>query len=398
MDYDVIIAGGGLNGLTQALALARTGFAVALADGEVEADRPQDVRAYALAQTSVNLMRSLGVWDQIARFAQPMERVAITDGRIGDGASPLFLVFEAADSGGLPSGFMVEQGDLRPALIAALRSAGATLHFGERIEHVETSQSKVTATLGASSISAAVLIAADGKSSELAAAAGIKRTGWSYGQSAIVMKLRHSKPHDGVAHQFFTPAGPLALLPLTGQRTCVVWTESTPRVQTLMKLSHEQLLAAFAPLAGAALGDLALDGAPASFPLQLSIANAFYDQRLALIGDAAHVVHPLAGQGLNAGLKDVAALTEVLIKARRRGEDIGQLDVLARYEAWRRFDIAQLAFTTDAINRTFSNDSPLLRAGRDLALGALAGMTGVRRILAREASGQTGDLPPLLRP
>ncbi|MEO8531209.1 MAG: FAD-dependent monooxygenase, partial [Deltaproteobacteria bacterium] len=176
------------------------------------------------------------------------------------------------------------------------------------------------------------------------------------------------------------------------------WTESAEQAKALMDLSHSQLIAAFLPLVGDLLGDITLEAGPSSFPLQLSLAQSLVGERLALIGDAAHVVHPLAGQGLNAGLKDLAALTDVLTKARRRGEDIGRPEVLARYEEWRRFDIAQLALMTDTINRAFSNDNPLTRAGRDLALGAISGLRGLRHALRREASGQTGDQPELLKP
>jgi 2-octaprenyl-6-methoxyphenol hydroxylase len=357
-----------------------------------------DVRSYALNQASINLMTALGVWPNVAPHAQEMSEVCISDGRIGSGPSPLALEFGAGDNAGMTPGFMVEQRHLRPALLKALRASDVRRGFGIRIDAAEVRPAKVEVAFGDTPMSAALIIGADGKASGLAAQAGIKRTGWSYGQHAIVMTLEHTVPHNGRTHQFFTPAGPLALLPLQGNRTCVVWTESSDQAKTLMELSKDQFLAAFRPLAGDVLGDITLEAGPATFPLQLSLAETFVGPRLALIGDAAHVLHPLAGQGLNAGLKDVAALTEVLTKAVRRGEDIGRPEVLARYEQWRRFDVAQLAFVTDSVNRMFSNDNPVLRAGRDVALAAIGGMRGFKRVVAREASGQWGDLPELLKP
>ena len=398
VDCDILIAGGGVNGLALALALDQFGFAVTLADAEIEAERPRDVRAYALAQTSVNLMRRLGVWQAIAPHAEPMREVKVSDGRVGPGASPLSLEFGPDDAGGEPPGMMVEQRHIRPALIEALKSSEVTVKFGAQVSDVAVGRASVSAKIGTSVQRARLIVAADGRASALGAAAGIKRVGWGYGQSAIVMTLAHTAPHNGVAHQLFTPAGPLALLPLRDNRTCVVWTERSEQAKALLALSSDQLLTAFAPLVGDALGEISIEAGPASFPLQLSIAERFVADRLALIGDAAHVVHPLAGQGLNAGLKDVAALAEVLGDAARRGEDIGRPEVLARYESWRRFDVAQLAMMTDTVNRAFSNDNPALRAGRDLALGLISRLGGLRRTLAREAMGETGDLPRLLRP
>jgi 2-octaprenyl-6-methoxyphenol hydroxylase len=395
---DVIIAGGGLNGLTQALALTRAGFDVALADSEPEPERLGDVRSYALNQASINLMTALGVWSDVGPHAQEMSQVCISDGRIGSGPSPLALEFGESDNAGLTPGFMVEQRHLRPALLKASRASGAHLGFGIRIEAADVRPGKVEVAFGERQMAAALIIGADGKASGLATQAGIKRTGWSYGQHAIVMTLAHTVPHNGRTHQFFTLAGPLALLPLQGNRTCVVWTENTDQAKALTALPKDQFLASFQPLVGDVLGEITIEAGPSTFPLQLSLAETFVGPRLALIGDAAHVLHPLAGQGLNAGLKDVAALTEVLTKAVRRGEDIGRPEVLARYEQWRRFDVAQLAFTTDSVNRMFSNDNPVLRAGRDVALAAIGRMSGFKRLIAREASGQWGDLPELLKP
>lgn len=394
--FDVIIAGGGLNGLTQSLALLRAGFRVALADAEPQEERSEDVRAYALNVASINLLGALGVWEKIAPFAQEMREVVITDGRVGSGPSPLSLAFDARDTPGGSPGFMVEQRHLRPALLAALHEAGASIKFGARVTSAVAKTGSIEADLQGQTVAASLLIAADGKASSLAQAAGITRTGWSYDQHAIVLTIRHSLPHDGRARQFFTPGGPLALLPLQGNRSCVVWTESTGQAKALLALTRDDLMAAFRPLATDVLGAIEIEAGPVGFPLQLSLANHLVAPRIALIGDAAHVLHPLAGQGLNAGLKDVAALSDVLTKAARRGEDIGRPEVLARYESWRRFDIAQLAVMTDGVNRVFSNDNPLLRGARDLALAAIGQVPALKRLIAKEASGRLGDLPEFL--
>lgn len=218
-----------------------------------------------------------------------------------------------------------------------------------------------------------------------------------YGQDALVAAIAHERPHGGVAHQFFMPEGPLAILPLRGDRSSIVWTEKSARAARIDALDDSAYLDVLRPRFGDFLGDIALAGRRYTYPLALSLANRFVASRVALAGDAAHAVHPIAGQGLNAGLKDVASLSEVLVEAARRGEDIGQSDVLGRYERWRRFDATALAVATDGFNRLFSNDNPLLRLGRDLGLGLVNAVPPLRRGLIREAAGLSGDRPRLLR-
>ena len=227
--------------------------------------------------------------------------------------------------------------------------------------------------------------------------AGIKRTGWGYGQTAVVCAVKHEKPHGGIAHQFFMPGGPLAILPLTKDRSSIVWSETDAKAQALIAMSDDDFLAALRPAFGSFLGEISLIGARFSYPLGLTLANSFIADRMALIGDAAHGVHPIAGQGLNAGLRDVAALADVLERARARGEDIGGAQALGRYQQWRRFDTATLALATDTFNRLFSNDNPLLRAARDIGMGLVNSAPGLRRGFIREAAGLTGDLPRLMR-
>jgi 2-octaprenyl-6-methoxyphenol hydroxylase len=233
--------------------------------------------------------------------------------------------------------------------------------------------------------------------SGVARRAGIRRLGRPYGQTAVTVAILHERPHRGMAQQLFLPTGPLAVLPLRGDRSSLVWSTSHARAATLMRLDDEGFLRSLRPVLGTALGEAALDGPRAAHPLALSLAESLVAARVALVGDAGHAVHPVAGQGLNAGLRDVAALAEVLGEARRRGEDPGAPEVLGRYAQWRRFDLATLALATDGVTRLFSTDAAPLRLARDLGLGLVNRLSPLRRALIREAAGLTGDLPRLMR-
>jgi 2-octaprenyl-6-methoxyphenol hydroxylase len=246
-------------------------------------------------------------------------------------------------------------------------------------------------------LTGALLVGCDGRGSGVARRDGIRRRGWDYGQASLVCAVEHERPHGGTAHQFFMPEGPLAILPLPGNRASIVWTEARARAAAIEALAEADYLAVLRPRFGDFLGDIRLAGARFSYPLGLSLADRWIGDRLALAGDAAQGIHPLAGQGLNLGLRDVAALAEVVVAARRRGQDIGAPDVLAGYQRWRRVDTTLLAAATDGLNRLFSNDNPLLRLGRDLGLGLVNRLPPLRRALIEEAAGLTGDLPVLLR-
>lgn len=398
---DVLIAGGGLNGAALALALARAGLSVTLADPvprDVRGDQGFDGRGYALALSSQRLLSAIGIWKGLAEATQPILEIKVSDGRAGEGPSPFVLEFDHAEIEEGPMGHMIEDRVLRPALLRAMdETPGITQITAAVADHI-TGPAGVKATLtNGSHIEARLLVGADGKTSPTVQRAGIRRTGWAYGQTALVCAIEHAQPHRGCAHQFFMPPGPLAILPLPGNRSSIVWTEATGRAEEINALPDTGYLDVLRPRFGDFLGEIGLAGARFTYPLSLSIAESFAGDRLALIGDAAHAVHPIAGQGLNAGLKDVAALAEVLVEARRRGEDIGRSDVLARYEQWRRFDVNALALATDTFNRLFSNDNAVLRAGRDLGLGLVGRMPGLRRAFIREAAGLTGDLPRLSR-
>jgi len=400
-NFDVIIAGGGLNGSTLAISLAQSGLKVALVDPLPVAARKSadfDGRGYALALASKRMLAALGIWDAVAKFSQPLLEIKVTDGRMGEGPSPVGLEFDHAEIGEGPMGHMVEDRHLRGALLDALSGSGVTSFNETAVTDHHTAPSGVTVTLAnGTHLNASVLIGADGARSATAQRAGIKRSHTEYNQTALVTALEHEKPHHGIAHQFFMPAGPLAILPLTGNRCSIVWTETKTEAQRIQALDDAGYLAQLRPRFGDFLGKITLAGARFTYPLTLSVADQFTGDRVALIGDAAHRVHPIAGQGLNAGLKDVAALAETLITAMRRGEDFGRADVLERYQSWRRFDTTTLALATDGFNRLFSNDNTLLRMGRDLWLGLVNALPGLRRSFIREAAGLTGDLPRLLQ-
>ena len=290
-------------------------------------------------------------------------------------------------------GHIVEDRVLRPALLAAAQIAVTC-----RTETRVLGQSGGTVTLSTGDkLATRLIIGADGRGSETAQRAGIKRMSWGYGQTALVAAIAHEKPHEGIAHQFFMPAGPLAILPLPGNRSSIVWSERTADADRIAALPEDYFLDHLRPRFGDFRGEISLAGARYRYPLGLSLAEHFVADRVALIGDAAHGIHPIAGQGLNLGFRDVAALAQVLAEARRRGEDIGAPQVLARYQSWRRFDTAALAMATDGFNRLFSNDNPLLRAVRDLGMGAINAAPGLKRRFIREAAGLTGDLPELLQ-
>lgn len=401
-DADILIVGGGLNGPALGLALAQSGFRVAVIDARpapLRAEAGFDGRAYALAIASKRLLTVIGVWGRLAGKSQPMLKIKASDGVAGQGPAPFFLTFDHAELEEGPVGYMVEDRHLYAAFLDAMRDApNLMLLSGESVVAQEVSAASVAVTLASGrQLTGSVLIGCDGRGSGVAARAGIARNGWGYGQTALVTAVWHEKDHQGTAHQFFMPEGPLAILPLPGgHHSSIVWSETDAHAAAIQALSDAEYLAALRPRFGDFLGEISLAGERFTYPLSLSLAASFVAPRLALVGDAAHGVHPIAGQGLNLGLRDVGALAEVLTLAARRGEDIGAADVLERYQAWRRFDSTTLALGMDSVNRLFSNNNPVLRLGRDLGLGLVNAVPGLRRGFMRQAAGLSGDLPKLL--
>jgi 2-octaprenyl-6-methoxyphenol hydroxylase len=401
-DCDIAIVGGGLNGPALALAAAQVGLRVIVLDATSHKPRKNakfDGRAYALALASKRLMAAVGVWENVAQDAEPMLNIRVSDGRASVGASPFFMDFDHAELEEGPMGYMVEDRHLRYALQAAMQTSPLIEYrLATRVTGQSTGPEGVTLSLANNQkITTRLLVGADGRQSGTAARAGITYTGWQYGQTALVCAVEHDRPHGGVAHQFFMPAGPMAVLPLSARRSTVVWSEKADSAAVIKTLDDAAFLDVLRPRFGDFLGDIALTGGRFSYPLGMMIAKSYIAPNVALIGDAAHGVHPIAGQGLNAGLRDVAALIQVLSEAKQRGEDFASQPVLARYQLWRRFDATALAVATDGFNRLFSNDNPILRLGRDLGMGMLNAMPKVRRGILREAAGLTGDLPDLMR-
>ncbi|WP_134679608.1 UbiH/UbiF/VisC/COQ6 family ubiquinone biosynthesis hydroxylase [Paracoccus ravus] len=398
-DFDIVIAGGGLNGPVLALALADAGFNVAVVDNraaDARAGEDFDGRAYALALASQRLLGVLGLWGGLADKSQPILKVEAAQGVAGGGAGHFGLHFDGAEIEEGRLGYMLEDRFLYRALLAAMQ--GKVTHLsGASVVGQEAGAAGVTVRLSEGrDLSASLLIGADGRRSGVAERAGIRRLGHDYGQIALVAAVDHELPHHGTAHQFFMPSGPLAILPLPGNRSSIVWSEDADQARAILGLDDAAFLDVLRPRFGDFLGDIALAGPRFSYPLNLTLAERYVAPRIALIGDAAHGVHPLAGQGLNLGLRDVAALAEVLIKARRRGEDIGTEPVLARYQEWRRPDATALALGMDGVNALFSNANPILNAAREIGMGLVDALPPLRRGFMRQAAGLRLDPMPRL--
>lgn len=397
---DIAIIGGGLNGAALALALAQSGFEVTIFDRTPATTRLDDAfdgRATAIAAGSRNMLRALGVWERVSENAQPIEDILVTDGRVSEGASSSFLHFDHRDVGDEPFGNLVENRHLRRALDEAMAQEGGIDRRMIGVRRIEYGTGFADLTLeDGGSHRASLAVACDGRRSPTAMAAGVRYTGWDYPQTGIVATVAHAEPHQGVAHEYFLPSGPFAILPLTGNRSSLVWTEKTALAAAAMALDDAAFEAEVARRFGDFLGEVSVEGPRWSYPLSLALADEYVKPRLALVGDAAHGVHPIAGQGLNLGYKDCAALTEVLVEAARRGEDIGDLNVLRRYERWRRFDNTAMALGMDVINRLFSNDSGPLRMARRFGISMVNRLGPAQRFFMRQAAGTTEGLPKLM--
>ncbi|MHA1134082.1 MAG: FAD-dependent monooxygenase [Alphaproteobacteria bacterium] len=400
--YGVVIAGGGFAGGTLALALARLTpkpFRVALVDAAPRAPMKKDARGLALSAAATRLLDAVGLWPALAPNAQPIESIEVTDSPLNADLRPHFLGFDTELNTGAPSAYLVEAGEFLSVISDAVAAEPAIDVFApDSIDDFATDAFGVEAHLASGlALRAPLLVGADGKRSRLREVAGIKCIGWSYPQSGIVATVTHEHPHNGKAVQHFLPAGPFAILPLKGNRSSIVWTEEAANAKSLMAGDEAAFVAELTRRFGHRLGTISLEGRPQSFPLAFQMARSFVGKRLALVGDAAHVVHPLAGQGLNIGLRDVAALTETIVDALRLGLDIGSSVTLERYQRWRRFDSAFSGTVMDAMNRLFSTDNAPLRAIRDLGLGIVDRSPGLKRFLVREAAGGTGDVPRLMK-
>jgi 2-octaprenyl-6-methoxyphenol hydroxylase len=396
---DVVIAGGGFAGLALALALRQglgASFRVVVVDPAFAADAKPDLRASAIAAAARRMFETLGVWDAVADGAQPILDMVVTDSKLEHAVRPVFLTFAGEVEEGQPFAHMIENAPLNAALAAKAREQGIVLR-ATALTGFAHQGARIAVSLGDGDVSAALLVAADGAKSRVREQAGIATRGWAYGQSAIVTTVAHERAHNGRAEEHFLPAGPFAILPLKGNRSSLVWTETDAEAARIVALPDNEFHAELERRFGLHLGDIGVVGAKRAYPLGLFIARAFVAERIALVGDAAHVIHPIAGQGLNMGLRDIAALAEAIVDAARLGLDIGGADVLERYQRWRRFDTMAMGVATDGLNRLFSNESDVLRLMRDVGLGLVDRMPALKTFFIREAAGVTGEVPKLLR-
>ena len=394
---DVIILGGGLNGAAMGLALAHGGLrsvVIDYADPKTILTANYDGRTCAIAAASRSVLDVIGAWKYMADEAEP-----ILDIRIADGTSPLFLHYDHKDVGNQPLGYIVENLITRGALYRAIAETDLVdMIAPARVEAIARDQGGMTVTLAdGRSIRGSLAIGAEGRNSMLRKWAGIKTYQWSYKQSAVVCTVKHKVPHNGLAVEHFLPAGPFAILPMTDDRCSIVWTETTDLANYLVNLDEETFIDELHRRFDGYLGDLEVIGPRFCYPLGLQHAYRYADPRIALIGDAAHGMHPIAGQGLNMGIRDVAALAEILVEARRIGRDIGGLDVLAEYEQWRRFDNTVMLAVTDVTNRLFSNDVAPVRWARDIGLAVVQKIPPLKKTFMSHAMGYAGTLPRLMQ-
>ncbi len=408
-EADVIIAGAGIAGATLALALAKAGLRPVLIDPVVfdaQVAPTFDGRASAIAFAAYRQWRALDVAPALDPHAQRIEQILVTDGRAPGAAAgappPFFLRFDAAEiadrSEGEPLGYLLENRHIRAGLAEAVRRAGIEVLAPARVAGLESGPRGASVRLAdGRTLAAPLVVGAEGRGSVVREQAGVGVIGWDYRQTGVVATVKLERPHHGVAYEFFLPSGPFAILPLTADRASLVWTESVRRGAALKAARPEIFHAHLQRRFGEAVGEARVEGPVFTYPLGLQLAERLTASRVALLGDAAHAVHPIAGQGLNLGLKGAAALAETLVEASRLGEDIGSDAVLERYARWRRFDVATLSAGMDLFVRLFSNDHPLLRAARGAGMAAVNRMGPARRFFMQEAGGAAGDLPKLLK-
>lgn len=398
--HDVLIAGAGIAGLALAAAVARSlkpNFGVTICDATLAREPAADDRVVAIAAGARKLLEAVGAWKRLTGPVQPIREMIVTDSRLDDVVRPVFLTFEKNDDPLEPIAHMVENRDLLVALREVAKEAG--VHFETAaIEGFESRLEDSSVKLSSGeAMQARLLVAADGGRSMLRTQAGIKTVSWDYGQSGIVATIGHTRDHEERAEEHFLPAGPFAILPLDGKKSSIVWTEPNEEAKRLIALPVEDFKAELERRFGLKLGEIEVLSKPKAFPLGFTVARKFVADRFALLGDAAHVIHPIAGQGLNMGIRDAAALAECITDAARLGLDPGAPETLSRYERWRRFDTLGMSFATDGLNRLFSNNSGALKVLRDVGMGLVDRMPPLKNFFIKEAAGLTGDVPKLLR-
>ena len=397
---NVLIIGGGINGYLLAYILSKANLSVIVIDKKQITPKKNlfDGRAYAMSYSSVNVFKAINIWDEIQQNAQEIKKMLISTSKDKSSTSLGILEFNKSDLHGEIIGFMVEDRFLLSSLYDRLQDTNVQIIRGKKAESFQVCENEALIKLsGGDTIKADLVVAADGKRSEIAKKAGISRFGWHYGQKALVSAVSHEHSHDATAYQIFYPSGPFAILPLKGNKSSLVWTETSTQADEIMKLTNEGYLARLKNKFGNFLGEIELIGDKYVFDLDLGVSEQIVGDRLALVGDSAQNIHPIAGQGLNLGIRDVACLAEVLIQGFRLGEDIGSLHLLRRYEQWRRLDTTLLFAATDSVNRFFSNNNSLLNFGSSIGMKVIDNIPYIKRLLMYEAMGVNGDLPKLLR-
>ena len=397
---DMLVVGGGYVGLSVAVAVKQAAphLDVAVLEAAPEHVWQKDMRASAIIAAAIKMLEVFGIWDEIEPSAQPINKMIVTDSKTSDPVRPVFLTFDGEAEDGKPFAHMIPNVAMVRALRGACERLGVEIRHGLGATGLKTHDTHAEITLSdGSSIETKLVVACDGARSHLRDLAGIKTVRWDYGQSGIVTTVEHERPHNGCAEEHFLPAGPFAILPLKNNQSSLVWTETTAEANRLVRsddlVFEEELERRF----GHKLGALKVVGDKRAFPLGLTLARAFVAPRLALAGDAAHGIHPISGQGLNLGFKDVAALAETIVDADRLGLDIGSINILERYQAWRRFDTFRMGVTTDVLNRLFSNDLAPIRIARDFGLGIVDRLPGLKSYFIGQAAGTTAtDNPRLL--
>lgn len=397
---DLLVAGGGYVGLVAAVAVksAAPHLSVTVVDGAPAGAWKTDPRASSIAAAATRMLTQLGCWQEIVADAQPITEMVITDSRVSDPVRPVFLTFSGDVEPGEPFAHMVENRVLNTALHNKAAELGIDFLEATSVDQFETGAESVSVSLSnGETIQSRLLIAADGARSRLRDQAGIRTVNWEYGQSGIVCNVAHEKPHGGRADEHFLPSGPFAILPLKGNRSSLVWTERTSDAERLIREDDFVFDIELEQRFGHRLGALKVEGPRRAFPLGLTLARDFIKPRFALIGDAAHRIHPIAGQGLNLGFRDAAAIAEVIVETDRLGLDIGSFAALERYQSWRRFETVQMGVTTDVLTRLFSNDNPAIRSVRDIGLGLVDRVPSLKSFFTRHAAGLSDKSPRLLQ-
>lgn len=397
---DVLIAGGGMVGLSLALALAQGGASIVVADPVPQTtilNAAFDGRVSALSYATIRMFRALGVWPRLEDDAQPILDILVTDAALDSAPGPFSLHFDHREIGE-PMGAIVENRHIRRALFDSIGDNKCIRLIGPAaVTSVAPHGESIGATLSnGETLRASLVVAADGRESPLREQMGLRTIAWSYPQVGIVATVQHVRPHNGTAYEHFLPSGPFAILPMTGDRSSLVWTEREALAPALLQLPPQTFATEVERRFGHHLGAIEVVGERWSYPLRFHLARDFISQRFVLAGDSAHGIHPIAGQGLNLGLKDAAALAECALDLMRLGLDAGHPEALRRYERWRRFDSFALAAATDGLNRLFSNDLAPIRAIRDLGLGMVDAIGPLRRLFMRNAGGDLGKLPRLM--